>query len=467
MAVHTTHPVAAPPGAPARERTGVLLVRAWAVLVLLTTICGTALVLAFGETVAAVIGVTTVVVSAGVWVVARPIVQWRRLPWFALGYVAFAALSLLWTAWPETTALTLALLAVTTFQALFVGAILTWPELVRALSTAFKWVVFLSLAFELWVSLFVGGPVLPRFVIPLTPAPDPIVYWSRDNLFDGGRIQGIFGSANPLAYAALFAIIVFAVRYAARVPHRALLWGWIAAAAFLFLRADSATAYLAALMVVVVLITVLIMRTTRRPGERTRYYIVYAAVALGGLAAAWLLRDVVFGLLGRTADLTGREGIWQSVLERAAERPVAGWGFASPWLPWDPAFDGWIIDHGVSVLQAHNMWIDVFMQLGVIGVVLLATTYLAFIWRSWFFAVDRPRWDLRADRPYSPLTLLPTLTGAVLLVQGLAESGPLVLWGWMAVVLFAFKVKQAPLVGVGPAEQTFAHERGDLPPRAA
>ena len=83
-------------------------------------------------------------------------------------------------------------------------------------------------------------------------------------------------------------------------------------------------------------------------------------------------------------------------------------------------------------MQAHNMWVDVFFQLGLdrrrscIGL-----AYLAFIWRSWFFAVDRPRWDLRDDRPYSPLTLLPTLVGAILLVQGLAESSPLLLWGWL------------------------------------
>ena len=112
------------------------------------------------------------------------------------------------------------------------------------------------------------------------------------------------------------------------------------------------------------------------------------------------------------------------MLERAAERPLIGWGFATPWVPWDPAFDGWIIDHGVTVMQAHNMWVDVFLQLGVIGLVLMGLIYLATTWRSWFFAVDRPRWDLREDRPYSPLTLLPTLTMAILLVQGLAESSP-------------------------------------------
>ena len=113
------------------------------------------------------------------------------------------------------------------------------------------------------------------------------------------------------------------------------------------------------------------------------------------------------------------------MLEKAWEHPLHGWGFATPWVPWEPAFDGWIIDHDMTVLQAHNMWVDVFFQLGLVGLVILALAFLAFIWRSWFFAVDRPRWDLRADRPYTAVTLLPSLIGAVLLVQGFSESGPL------------------------------------------
>jgi O-antigen ligase len=155
------------------------------------------------------------------------------------------------------------------------------------------------------------------------------------------------------------------------------------------------------------------------------------------------------------------------VLERAFQRPLIGWGFSTPWITSDPSFDRWIVDHGQTVMQAHNMWIDVFFQLGLVGVFLMAVIYLAFIWRSWFFAVDRPRWDLRADRPYSPLTLLPTLVGAILLVQGLAESSPLLLWGWLFVVMLGFKIKQSPHVGEGAAELRIAIERGELSPQAS
>lgn len=467
MAVHSKHPASAPPAAPAREKTGHLLLRGWCIFVLFMALSGTAWINAFGEIPTAVITIAGGLLSIGLWFGVRPPVQWRRLPWFAIGYVVWATASIIWSAWREATALTLLLLVITTLQGLFIGSVLTWREIVRALASALKWVIALSLTFELWVSVFIGGPILPGFIVPSEPAEDPIVYWSRDNLFDGGRLQGIMGNANLLGPVALLAIIVFAIRFAARAPRRTLLIGWIVVSAFLFVRASSATAFVAAVAVVVVLVTVLLMRRAKRPGERTRYYIAYAVVGIGGLLAFWFLRGPVFEALGRSADLTGRERIWEDVLARANEHPWIGWGFSTPWITTDPAFDGWITDHGQTVMQAHNMWIDVYLQLGVIGVFLMIMTYLAYIWRSWFFAVDRPRWDLRADRPYSPLTLLPTLLGAVLLVQGLAESSPLLLWGWMLVVLLAFKIKQSPHIGEGAAEMRIAIERGELTTQAS
>ncbi len=467
MAVHSKHPASAPPAAPAREKTGHLLLRGWCIFVLFMALSGTAWINAFGEIPTAVITIAGGLLSIGLWFGVRPPVQWRRLPWFAIGYVVWATASIIWSAWREATALTLLLLVITTLQGLFIGSVLTWREIVRALASALKWVIALSLTFELWVSVFIDGPILPGFIVPSEPAEDPIVYWSRDNLFDGGRLQGIMGNANLLGPVALLAIIVFAIRFAARAPRRTLLIGWIVVSAFLFVRASSATAFVAAVAVVVVLVTVLLMRRAKRPGERTRYYIAYAVVGIGGLLAFWFLRGPVFEALGRSADLTGRERIWEDVLTRANEHPWIGWGFSTPWITTDPAFDGWITDHGQTVMQAHNMWIDVYLQLGVIGVFLMVMTYLAYIWRSWFFAVDRPRWDLRADRPYSPLTLLPTLLGAVLLVQGLAESSPLLLWGWMLVVLLAFKIKQSPHIGEGAAEMRIAIERGELTTQAS
>lgn len=404
-------------------------------------------------------GILLTILTAGalaIWVPAvvaqRPTrFPWRRLPWAALGYAALALVSTLWSRWPTATLLTWSLLAAITVTALLIATMLTWQEIARALSTVLKLILGLSLAIELWVALVIRHPLLPNFVDLPDGKVDPHLYWVRGNLFDGGRIQGVVGNAHTLAMMCLFALIVFGVLYATQVRRRTMLIVWAALAVVLLVKAASATVYLSIAVVVAVLIAALVARVTRRRGL---LYLGFGVVAAVGVTAAVLLRDSLLALLGKGSDLTGRIEIWQAVWDRAITRPVLGNGFSSPWVPWDPAFDGWILNHGLSVFHAHDMWLDVFLQLGVVGVVLMAVAWLALTWRAWFFAVDRPRWDLDAERPYSPLSLLPVLLAAVLLVEGLAESAPIMLWGWLLLILLSFKMKAVPLIGVGVGERT-------------
>lgn len=465
MAQYTKHPVAAPPSAPERESTGHLLLRGYIILVLFTAFAHSAVYNLVGEIGAVIVLVAFLLatLAIGVPLLARKRPQpfaWRRLPWAATAYTVLALVSVAWSQWRGATLITWVLLATVTVNALFIVHVLTWHEIVRALASAFKWILGLSLALELWVALVVHGPILPNFFDRPDGEIDPHWYWVRGNLFDGDRIQGIVGNSNLLAIISLFAIITFGVLFAARARWRTTLALWGLLAAFFLLRAGSATAYVCAAAAGVVLVVALLMRRTTTPQGRTRLYVVVlgGAVALG--AAVWLLQKPLLALVGRSADLTGRsDRIWEKVLDRAAEHPLFGNGFSSPWVPFDPAFAGWIEDHGITVFHAHNMWLDVLMQLGVLGVILVGLAYLSLLWRSWFFAIDRPRWDLDSDHPYSPLTLLPSLFTIVLLVQGFTESTPIMLWGWMLLVLLSFKIKAVPLVGVGERERVI--ERGE------
>ncbi|MEV4774322.1 O-antigen ligase family protein [Microbacterium sp. LWH12-1.2] len=467
MAQYTKHPVAALPAPPERESTGHLMLRAYAVAVLFVTFAHSAVYNLLGEAGAAIVLIvfTLATPAIGVPMLARNRPQpfaWRRLPWAALGYTALALISVVWSQWRGPTLLTWMLLAAVTVNALFIAHALTWHEIVRALSSAFKWILGLSLLLELWVSLVVHGPILPNFF----ERPDGKInahwYWVRGNLFDGDRVQGIVGNSNLLAIISLFALLTFGILFAARARRRTMLALWTLLAAFFLFRAGSATAYACAAAAALVLVVALLMRRAKTPGARTRLYVVFIGGAVVAVLAIWLLQKPLLALLGRSADLTGRsDKIWEKVLERAAEHPIFGNGFSSPWVPFDPAFAGWIEDHGITVFHAHNMWLDVLMQLGVVGVVLVALAYLSLLWRSWFFAIDRPRWDLQADRSYSALTLLPSLFTVVLLVQGYAESTPIMLWGWMLLVLLSFKIKSVPLVGVGLSERQRVTDHGE------
>ena len=48
---------------------------------------------------------------------------------------------------------------------LFIAFTLSWQEIVRALSSAFKWILGLSLLLEAWVALVLRHPLVPNFAI--------------------------------------------------------------------------------------------------------------------------------------------------------------------------------------------------------------------------------------------------------------------------------------------------------------
>src|SRR5690606_30727545 len=240
----------------------------------------------------------------------------------------------------------------------------SWGELIRGLEVALRWIVGGSFVFEAWVALVVRHPIMPNF-FAVEGEPDPHWYWVRGHLFDsfllGDRIQGIVGNANLLGMLLVIALIVFGVRLRVGIVNRlpgeilAARIAWIALAAWLLVRAGSATTFVAAAVAAGVLAIALLMRRQTTPHGRTVVYSVFTALALALVVVVIVGYDRLVAMLGRSEGLTGRDDIWRDVLGRAAEHPILGGGFSSPWVPWDPAFAGWIVDHDITVFQAHNM----------------------------------------------------------------------------------------------------------------
>jgi exopolysaccharide production protein ExoQ len=94
------------------------------------------------------------------------------------------------------------------------------------------------------------------------------------------------------------------------------------------------------------------------------------AMAAGLLLA--LSPDLVLEALGKDPTLTGRTGIWESLLRRVEERPWTGYGYAAFWTPdLGPA---WYVRNEVEweAPSAHNGWLEVLIQLGWPGLFLIS-----------------------------------------------------------------------------------------------
>jgi O-antigen ligase len=135
----------------------------------------------------------------------------------------------------------------------------------------------------------------------------------------------------------------------------------------------------------------------RRLRERPARLVDFAVL----LAAAWWIIDTTFDVrarifeaLGRDAGLTNRTFIWQVLLDINTEPWLIGAGFMSFWS--GDRVVAFVRAVGAEVNQAHNGYLEQFLNLGAIGVAFMILLFLSSLWRvrrcdpdEWQFAILR------------------------------------------------------------------------------
>jgi len=359
----------------------------------------------------------------------------RRLPYPLIAYMVLATASIAWSAYPGASAFGVAALLATVAYAVFLATALDLTTFVRCLGTALRWILALSLAFELFVATVVRDRLLPFWVdwshLDRIPA---AFYWSRNLLLEGGRIQGIVGNANILAFAALLAVITFSVQIAARSTSRVWTTGWLIIALGVLALTRSSTVLVAGVAVAVVALYLWLVR--RVPEERrVPWFVGGGLIAAAGIAAVIVFRDSLLALLGRSPDLTNRLDIWDTVIGLANQRPAFGWGWTGYWWPYVEPFQGLIVINGVPYYQAHNAWLDIYLQLGIVGLVVFGALVISTLGRGWSRALDLAHGRGKA------IGLLPVLVTVMLIVHSLAESRLLIEIGFALLVVFAIRTR--------------------------
>ena len=178
-----------------------------------------------------------------------------------------------------------------------------------------------------------------------------------------------------------------------KMPHRVrhlITYGVILAMTFgLIVKADSMTS----LSCFVMAGTVMVMTTQKWIAGQTRlvHALVGSAVALPLFAVFLDTAGSLIHALGRNTTLTGRVGIWKAVLSLQTN-PLFGTGFESFWLGsrlqrvWDMTATG--------IQEAHNGYLEVYLNLGWIGIILLGTVIVT----GYRFAFALSRRDPHAGR---------------------------------------------------------------------
>jgi O-antigen ligase len=377
--------------------------------------------------------------------------RWRLtgLPLPMLAFLLLTVLSIAWSAYRQYTVAASFLSIMTAVGALSLAITFTLPQLLRLLGHALRIILAASILFELVVSTIVRHPFTPWWTDYSGQKIHPAEYWSRDLLFKGDRIQGIMGNSDLLGFVALLGVIVFALEFASRSMRRGWSGFWIVVALLDIALTRSATVFVAAAAVAVVAIVLVLLRRAETDRARRTISIVSVIVIVVGVIAAIALRGRLLALLGKSGTLTGRTGIWAEVIDIARQRPVVGWGWISYWVPGLAPFNRRAFNiGGIQYLQAHDAWLDLWLQLGIIGVVVFAAFALSALVRAWILSIDRPHLGPGRLGSYDPATLLPVLVLVALLAQSVAESRLLIEYGLLLLALFAITTKRPDPLGV-------------------
>jgi len=178
-----------------------------------------------------------------------------------------------------------------------------------------------------------------------------------------GSWRGVFAQKNGLG--GVMAVAIFVELYLCIEGKGKPWWRWGLVALFflLVLLSESLTGLLAASVFFTGFAICLIARYNKFAGMAVAVILVLLIFLLS--LGIWY--GTLFNFFGKDPTLTGRTDIWLAVVDFIKQRPLVGRGFMATWVPTDP--EVYVINHGFGwvVPDSHNAFLEVTLQLGLLG----------------------------------------------------------------------------------------------------
>jgi hypothetical protein len=251
------------------------------------------------------------------------------------------------------------------------------------------------------------------------------------NLGTLGPISGIEPSRDQLGLVAIIGMISFATEHRTRsVPRLTSVLSMIGAGLCIVLTQSPVIAFATVVVGIAALVIYLVRRV--RAERRQLWQFIVLGLAIVAAAVLFVLRSPVITLFNASGTLDYRVGLWRQVITYASTYGVEGWGWIGPWRVSIFPFSALTFSSVRPTDSALNAFLDIWLQLGFIGVVLfIGMVGLAFS-RSWLLAGARR----------SVVFAWPAASLVALIMVSLAESSILSDFGWMTFVICCVKASQ-------------------------
>jgi len=193
-------------------------------------------------------------------------------------------------------------------------------------------------------------------------------------------MRGVFSQKNTLGAAMLLPVTCYLYEIYTTPTSKYKSWVSIIFLMGCGVLAHSATSLLVSLFVIGLAIMVYI-----HSRQRTFIILMFTSLAICfALGLATLVdADVVFGLIGRDPNFTGRMPLWILSLKAASVRPLLGYGYSGFWTE-----DSMITQYIWAMINwkapsAHNGYLDIVLQIGIVGLVVYMYMWVQIIVRAW------------------------------------------------------------------------------------
>ncbi len=340
-------------------------------------------------------------------------VGWRTIA-FTAAFTCFSMASFLWSQDASVTLRKSVFLLLTTAFGIYLGRRYSLERQLRMISMAALLISFLSICFAL---------LLPRYGL--------------DHDVHEGVWVGVFTQKNVCAREMLF-LLVCLLPYAPVYQRMR----WVRRAGIVCVLAviagtQSKTAWL------LTAIALGFFPALRKVRQASAGLVATALTATGILVgavvviAASALPRVMALLSGGDVTMTGRTEIWSAVMQAILKRPMLGYGFAAFWLSLRGESANIILALRWAVPAAHNGFLEIWLQLGAVGLALFGVGLLQAVRRA-FAAMYVPSFTTAAW----PLAVL-----LLAIVYNLDESS------WMQANDFLWILYVATLVNLAGAKE--------------
>ena len=343
--------------------------------------------------------------------------EWHGLlPVSLLVFLGWSVLSLFWSDYHWVSLQSILYQLIFAFLAVYVALTRDLIQIVRAFGDVLRVLLLVSFALEILSGLLFDMPFGFLGI--------------AGNLDTAGPIQGIFSTRNQLAVVALIAVVTFFIELETHSVPRRLATGSLVLAGLAILFTRSPVAFGSVLVAALAALALLRLRRMAPAERRVRQFVLLGTVVLLTLVGL-LFRGRVVRMLNAGSEFELRARLWRSILRLTEVNPVEGFGWTGYWrtnvYPY-AAIDPLSPPHATAL----NAYLDVWLQLGLIGLLsFVALVTLAFV-RSWLLASNKR----------SVVFLWPALVLVVLLLVSGAESSALVEFGWFTLIVCAVKAAQ-------------------------